>query len=109
MTKVEKFELAKIKQDKLIKTMIYEVDTDEGSIEYRLEIYRRENVFKGIVYRKELYRMRANYKGGLAKCDEFMFSPDNNFNLNLINYNESEEDIINIFYNELEKNVSSLN
>jgi hypothetical protein len=32
-----------------------------------------------------------------------------NFNLNLMNYNESEEDIINIFYNELEKNVSSLN
>jgi hypothetical protein len=101
--------MAELKKYELIKTMIYEVDTDEGSIEYRLEIYRKENVFKGIVYRKELYRMRANYKGGLAKCDEFMFSPDNNFNLNLMNYNESEEDIINIFYNELEKNVSSLN
>ncbi|OCG43066.1 hypothetical protein A9G28_04515 [Gilliamella sp. Fer1-1] len=101
--------MAELKKYELIKTMIYEVDTDEDSIEYRLEIYRRENVFKGIVYRKELYRMRANYKGGLAKCDESMFSPDNNFNLNLMNYNESEEDIINIFYNELEKNVSSLN
>ncbi|OCG24847.1 hypothetical protein A9G45_08830 [Gilliamella sp. HK2] len=101
--------MAELKQYELIKTIIYKVDTKDDYAEYKLEVYKGNNGFKGIIYRKDCYRMLARYDGNFIGIDKNLFTLDNNFNRCLINYDELEENIINHFYIELEKIGGHLN
>ncbi|OCG20437.1 MULTISPECIES: hypothetical protein [unclassified Gilliamella] len=101
--------MAELKQYELIKTIIYKVDTKDDYAEYKLEVYKGNNGFKGIIYRKDCYRMLARYDENFINIDKNLFTLDNNFNRCLINYDELEENIINNFYIELEKIGGHLN
>ncbi|OCG67779.1 hypothetical protein A9G41_09500 [Gilliamella sp. Nev5-1] len=101
--------MAELKQYELIKTIIYKVDTKDGYAEYKLEVYKGNNGFKGIIYRKDCYRMLAHCDENFIGIDKNLFTLDNNFNRCLINYDELEENIINHFYIELEKIGGHLN
>jgi hypothetical protein len=103
--------MAELKQYELIKTIIYKVDTKDDFAEYKLEVYKGNNGFKGIIYRKDCYRMTAyaRYDENFIDFDNNIFTLDNSFNRCLINYDELEENIINHFYIELEKIGGHLN
>jgi hypothetical protein len=62
--------MAELKQYELIKTIIYKVDTRNDYAEYKLEVYKGNNGFKGIIYRKDCYRMLARYDGNFIGIDK---------------------------------------
>ncbi|UYZ83271.1 hypothetical protein MTZ49_11785 [Entomomonas sp. E2T0] len=95
-----------IQKSELIATYNYKIDGLDESLNYRLEIYKTSNAYKGLVFRLDMYNLMASFPrteqdNPYINADVSMFIADDYF------YNDeqltrtTQEEVIAIFEEKL--------